>query len=453
MKIPTLYFSDGTLILENWKEKTKPPFFQRDPRTQTWRALARYYSHIIDACKQKGISLQDKARAFPPLNLQMKVDYELYKYQEEGIAAWQQSGCCGSVILPTGSGKSLLAMTAMASINASTFVVAPTIDLMNQWYDRLTDVFGMEVGILGGGYHEIKSLTVSTYDSAYRYMDMYGNRFQLLIFDEIHHLPAPSYVQIPELSIAPYRLGLTATYECTDAQHHKLENLIGPVVYKKRIKDLKGQHLSEYEIHRIHITLTPQEKAEYDNLAESYKHYVREKGIRFYGRKWETFIQESSYVPEARKAMLAREKMRRILFSADRKMEALESVLKLHHKDRVIIFTLANDLVYSISTQYLIPAITHQTKTVERKAILKRFRQGEYRFIVTSKVLNEGVDVPEANVAVILGGTASPLEHIQRLGRILRKKSGKKAHLYEIVTGSTQETGISYRRRDSDAYS
>ena len=150
--------------------------------------------------------------------------------------------------------------------------------------------------------------------------------------------------------------------------------------------------------------------------------------------------------------MLARKEMRQILFGAEKKMEALESLQKLHHRDRMIVFTLSNDLVYAISRQYLIPAITHKTDTIERKAILDRFRQGHYRIIVTSKVLNEGVDVPEANVAVILGGTASPTEHLQRLGRILRKKSGKKVLLYEIVTGGTQETNISYRRRGTDAY-
>ena len=150
--------------------------------------------------------------------------------------------------------------------------------------------------------------------------------------------------------------------------------------------------------------------------------------------------------------MLARKEMRQIQFGAEKKMEALESLLKQHHKERTIIFTVANELVYAISQRYLIPAITHKTDTVERKAILDRFRNGEYRMIVTSKVLNEGVDVPEANVAVILGGSASPTEHLQRLGRILRKKSGKKALLYEIITGGTQETNISYRRRGADAY-
>ncbi|HDK36377.1 MAG TPA: ATP-dependent helicase, partial [Bacteroidetes bacterium] len=229
-------------------------------------------------------------------------------------------------------------------------------------------------------------------------------------------------------------------------------HLVGPVVFEKKIKDLAGEHLSDYEIHRIRIPLTLREKKNYDSFHESYNRYVHEKGIKFYGKKWEDFIKECSYMPDARKALLARKGLRQILFNAEKKIEVLESLLKLHCRDRVIIFTEDNALVYTISRRYLIPALTHQTNTVERKAVLDRFRCGEYRFLVTSKVLNEGVDIPEANVAVILGGSASPTEHLQRLGRILRKKSGKKAILYEIISSGTQETNISYRRRGSDAY-
>ena len=452
MRVPILRFHDGTLILENWDEETNPPYFEWDSRSKVWRALALHYSRILAVFEERKIHLKDQAREFTSLDLKMKLSFMLYPHQKDALESWQKAGHRGTVVLPTGSGKSLIALYGIASLNISTLIISPTLDLMNQWYDRIKDSFGEEVGILGGGYHEIHPLTVTTYDSAYRYIDRYGNRFGFLIFDEIHHLPASTYSQIPQLSIAPYRMGLTATYRRADAQHLKLTHLVGPVVFEKRIKDMRGEHLSDYEIHRIRIPMTSEEKKEYDSLYSFYNKYVREKGIRFYGGKWETFIKESSYTPQARQALLARKQLRQILFNAEKKLEALESLLKQHCKDRVIIFTEDNELVYTISQQYLIPALTHQTNTVERKAILDRFRRGEYRFLVTSKVLNEGVDIPEANVAIILGGSASPTEHLQRLGRILRKKSKKKALLYEIITAGTQETNISYRRRGSDAY-
>jgi superfamily II DNA or RNA helicase len=112
-----------------------------------------------------------------------------------------------------------------------------------------------------------------------------------------------------------------------------------------------------------------------------------------------------------------------------------------------LIFTLHNDLVYRISRMFLIPSITYQTPREERREILERFRSGEYRAIVTSQVLDEGVDVPDASVGFVLSGTGSTREYIQRLGRLLRKVEGKKARLVEIVSKETVEVRISQRRR------
>ncbi|HMJ12320.1 MAG TPA: helicase-related protein, partial [Polyangiaceae bacterium] len=120
--------------------------------------------------------------------------------------------------------------------------------------------------------------------------------------------------------------------------------------------------------------------------------------------------------------------------------------------DRALIFTQDNATAYAISRRFLIPVITHQTKISERSEILERFSAGEYRAVVTSKVLNEGVDVPDANVAVVISGSGSVREHVQRLGRILRAREGKRALLYELVSAGTSEKNTSERRREHDAY-
>jgi superfamily II DNA or RNA helicase len=130
----------------------------------------------------------------------------------------------------------------------------------------------------------------------------------------------------------------------------------------------------------------------------------------------------------------------------------LELLLHVHRNDLTLVFTQDNATAYEISRRFLVPAITHQTKVSERSEILDRFRQGEYGVVVTSKVLNEGVDVPEANVAVIISGSGSVREHVQRLGRILRRREGKRARLYELVAANTTETFTSDRRRDHAAY-
>ena len=131
------------------------------------------------------------------------------------------------------------------------------------------------------------------------------------------------------------------------------------------------------------------------------------------------------------------------------KEEYLRNLLMANPNEKALIFTRHNKLVYRISRSLLIPAITHQTVKDEREEILDRFRRGVYKRIITSQVLDEGVDVPDASLAVILSGTGSSREFIQRLGRVLRKKEGKQANLYELVSFGTAETRLSRRRKET----
>ena len=167
---------------------------------------------------------------------------------------------------------------------------------------------------------------------------------------------------------------------------------------------------------------------------------------------WQHFLRETSRSPQGRAAFQAYREQKRIAQAAPAKQQLLERLLDRHHGDRILIFTYDNATVYQIARRFLVPAITHQTKTKERREILQRFRNGEYPILVTSQVLNEGVDVPAANVGVILSGTGSVREHVQRLGRLLRKHGDKEALLYEIVTRDTAEEFTSDRRRQHHAY-
>ncbi len=449
---PTLIFHQGTLILKNYQFEIEPPYFVWDSRSRQWRTRAIYYDAILKWFQSQNLPLKDLASQIKKVPLKLRLKVVLRDYQKEAVNTWLQAGKQGSVCLPTGAGKSWVALKIMEEIGKSTLIVLPTIALMNQWYDLLCNSFGLEVGILGGGYHEVRDVTVTTYDSAYRHIDHYGDRFGLLIFDEVHHLPSQTYTHIAEMSLAPHRLGLTATYERPDGLHVKLERLIGPKVYEKTIKELEGEHLAEYETMKIAVELTPKEKVRYKENQVLYDNFVKDKKMRFYGGDLQEFLRMSAYDRRARRAFLARLQARHIIMGAERKLEVLETLLKLHRKDRVLIFTMSNELVYHISETFLVPAITHHTKTVERHQILDRFRKGIFKVLVTSRVLNEGVDIPEANVAIILSGTASPVEHLQRLGRILRKGANKQAILYELVTRGTKESQISYRRRKSEAY-
>src|SRR5690606_9156089 len=122
----------------------------------------------------------------------------------------------GVVVLPTGAGKSQVAMMAIDQRRRSSLVVVPTLDLVRQWYDLLRTTFAIEVGVIGGGEYKLEALTVTTYDSAYLHMENIGNRFGLVVFDECHHLPSESYAFAARQCIAPFRLGLTATPDRAD---------------------------------------------------------------------------------------------------------------------------------------------------------------------------------------------------------------------------------------------
>jgi superfamily II DNA or RNA helicase len=299
----------------------------------------------------------------------------------------------------------------------------------------------------------VQPITVTTYDSAYLHMEHLGARFGLVVFDECHHLPSATYALAARLAIAPYRLGLTATPERADGRDALLDELVGPTVYRRDIGELAGEWLSEYETERIEVALTPEEREEHDRERALYREFVSMNHIRMSSpRGFGEFVMLSSRSDTGRRAMRAYRRQRELAFAASGKLAYLELLLDEHREDRAIVFTQDNATAHRIARRFLVPVITHQTKVTERSALLAGLASARYNAIVTSKVLNEGVDVQEANVAVVLSGSGSVREHVQRLGRILRKREGKRAVLYELVTADTAETFTSERRREHDAY-
>lgn len=429
-----------------------------DARVSCWRAPAdRYrdaFAELWRRAQNNEFALVDEARAYVPLPLALVDARRPRDYQRDAIAAWEKANRRGQIVLPTGSGKSFVACLAMMSAGRSTLVVVPTIDLMHQWHRSLREAFGLDhVGQLGGGTHDVAPLTVSTYDSAALHLERYGDRFGLIVWDECHHLPGPTYLEASTFAIAPWRLGLTATPERQDGREALLEQAVGPICYRRGIRDMAGHVLSEYAVCRIPVELTPEELAFYQEEREIYRAFVRARGIRFdRPNGWGEFIQQSSRSPEGRRAMRAFRNQRRVALTCEGKMELVRDLLTQHRNERTIVFTNDNDTVYELSRRLLVPCITHQTSGPERKELLERFRDGTYRVVVTSRVLNEGVDVPEASVAIVLSGTGSVREHVQRLGRILRRNGDEQATLYEVVTAGTVEEHVSERRREHDAY-
>ncbi|MEW6733616.1 MAG: DEAD/DEAH box helicase family protein [Acidobacteriota bacterium] len=444
-----LRFDRGTLVLEGFAKLPDDvaSFFRYDARINAYRASSHHYSEIIK--RLRGILSTNKAPRYDRINLKPALTLDIYRHQQEALESWSAAQGRGLVVLPTGAGKSLVGVLALAWAARSGLVVVPTLDLMYQWYALLRAAFpDIETGLIGGGYYEVRSLSVATYDSAALHMDRIGNRFGTLIMDEVHHLPSDFYRTIAEFALAPYRLGLTATPERADNRHENLTELIGPLVYRREANELAGDVLAPFRINRIYVELSTAEREAYEKALAVRDEFLRENSIYLSDLTgWNRFVMLSARTPAGRRAMRAHREARQLAQAAPAKLRALEIVLAEHAGEKMVIFTDDNASAYEVSKRFLIPCITHQTKIKERQQIMDMFKDGRYRAIVTSRVLNEGVDVPDASVGVILSGSSVNREFVQRLGRILRRAEGKRAVLYEVIAKRTREEQVSHRRR------
>jgi superfamily II DNA or RNA helicase len=448
----TLSFDQGTLLLNNLdrEAQARPPGFTWDDRVGAWRSEGFRYRDTVLWLRHQKIQFTDLARQYDPAGLCLRpiLDVQLFDYQKQAVAAWQRIDQRSIVVLPTGAGKTVVALEAIRMAARPTLVVVPTLDLLSQWYNRLTGAFDIEIGLIGQGICDLRDVTVITYASAYRRIAEIGSRFGFLVFDEVHHLTATGWIEIARLAIAPFRLGLTATYDPRQAE--VLNEMVGPLAFWKPVRELSGTRLAPYEVIRLSIELSPEERLAYERDEAIYLSYWQ--GQTQSDSRLEVLLKEQARDAGARRALQSWHEMRSIIAGAEAKLNMLEELFRRHASDRAIVFTASNEMAYKISQLFLIPAITHQTNARERKAILRRFEDGQYKAVVTSRVLNEGVDVPEATVAIILGGSGSAREHTQRLGRIFRQRANKLAILYEVTARGTLETGISRRRRQTEAY-
>src|SRR5205085_1806252 len=276
----TISFHGGTLVVLGASEQdTCPPPFQWIKGR--WRCEGYHYGTLIPWLRQQGI--RDHVPRWIPLDCPLHETREPHAYQLAALKAWEAASRRGSIVLPTGAGKTFIAIQAINQLNRSAVVVAPTVDLLHQWYARLVNAFATQVGVYYGGEKTVLPLTVTTYHSAGDLLAEYGNTFKLVIFDEVHHLPAPTWGEMALMTPAPLRLGLTATYPEAHEQTNgrwRIDELIGPVIYVKRIEDLVGLQLAQYRTQRLRIDLSPEERLRYDADYAIYMGFVRARQLQ-----------------------------------------------------------------------------------------------------------------------------------------------------------------------------
>src|SRR5579875_62398 len=439
--------------------------FVRDRRGRCLRTRPMYFARIKAALlAHDSYPLIVAFDERPELPWQPQPAFTPRPYQEEALTAWRAEGCRGVVVLPTGAGKTLVGALAITEVAQWTLVVVPTIDLLGQWKRALTEALALDrqtderendpIGVYGGGAHEIRPITITTYESAQLHPEIL-RRYGLLVFDECHHLPAPTYRQIAEGACTPLRLGLSATPERADQEHLALNELIGPEVYRRQPEELAaGRYLAAYDERRLDVALDPDARQRYERARAIYSDFVRRRRLSIaspndFQRK---ILWASARDPEAREAMLAWREARSLALNAPAKLTVLEELFARHRDERVLVFSEYNQLVGEISQRFCIPQITYKTPAEERRLILEGFRTGRFTKLATGCVLNEGVDIPDCSVAIIVSGNATRREYIQRLGRVLRPKA-QRAVLYELVSEDTTEERITERRRENTASS
>ncbi len=378
-------------------------------------------------------------------------------YQREAVDRWRASGSRGTVVLPTGAGKTLVALLAIDELQAGACIVAPTRALVAQWFTQLADAFGVDrVGAYYGDEKEVRALTVTTYHSAFSLLERWGDRFALLVLDEAHHLAdtaegdARAWHDHLRIAPCPFRLGLTATYP--DGRDAELRRLVGPIAYRRTIGEMTDAELARFALVRRYVRLTPAEEARYAALTAVYERHVAAAGHRERASTpadaWRMFAASARRSPVARRAFRAFHERERLVRLAEGKLREAERILRAHPAEQAVLFCGGTDAAEAVSRELAIPMITATTPVSERHALLGALERGDVRAVASVRVLDEGWDVPGAKLGIVLGDSTrgSARQHVQRLGRLLRRQGDAMASLYEIVAAGTYEFFASQKR-------
>ncbi|UJR79431.1 DEAD/DEAH box helicase family protein [Sandaracinus amylolyticus] len=438
-------YDRGTLLLTAEPDQAAAlPHVRWDPRVGRHRAPASAYAEIVAALRD--VRFEDRARAPAPAPPPDLVLPELRPYQQAALDAWEAAGRRGIVVLPTGAGKTRLGAAAIARVSARTLVLAPTRVLVEQWLRTLAELGLGPLGQWGDGKHELAPITVATYEGALRAAPRLGACFELLVIDEVHHFGHGARDELLEMSIAPARIGLTATMSEDERARVRLEERVGPVVARSTTAELTGRWLAELQHVVLHLRLTRDEQHAYDAEKQTFHAVVDPILQARPGASWPEIVALARQTDAGVRALAALRAARRITTHAEAKRHALATLIERHRSERTLVFTEDNASAYDVARRHLIMPITCDIGRRERERAIAALREGHLRALVSARVLNEGVDVPAAEVAIIAGGALGAREHVQRVGRVLRPAPGKIAIVYELVVVGTSERRRAARR-------
>ena len=362
------------------------------------------------------------------LEFDLKDNVEIRDYQKESVDAFLSSGGYGTIVLPCGSGKTIVGIETAVTLKTNTLILCPNVSSVHQWIRELLDKTTLtpdQIGEYSGETKTIKPVTACTYqvltyrtknfdkeetEPIYPHFSIFSeNNWGLVIYDEVHMLPAPVFRITAELQ-SIYRLGLTATLIREDGREDEVFSLVGP----KRF-DTPWAELTQKGF-----------------IAKAYCHEVR---------------IPLPHTLELEYALAPKKEKYRIASQNPLKIKVAEAILKKHEGESILIIGQYLEQLQVFRDHFGYPIITGTTSNKKRDELYDKFRSGEEKVMIVSKVANFAVDLPDASVAIEISGSfGSRQEEAQRLGRILRPKA-RDSHFYTIVTEYSQEEEFASNRQ------
>lgn len=436
--------ADAVLLEQVWNSKHCKPFLQqrRGDRAVLVDPAAR--GQLKQALVHLGFPAEDQAGYVAGAGLPIHIrpttrsghDFALRDYQQAAADLFYDAGSsrggAGVIVLPCGSGKTVVGIGVMAQVSSQTLILCPNTVAVRQWIGELLDKTSLtraEIGEYTGEKKEIRPVTIATYQiltyrsgrvdtetgaiGAFPHFRLFNERdWGLIIYDEVHLLPAPIFRITAELQ-ARRRLGLTATLVREDGRETDVFSLIGPKKYDVPWRDLERRGwIAEARCIEIRVNLPEDLNTAYALADDSRARY-------------------------------------RIAAENPTKLAVLDVLLRQHRYDNVLVIGQYLDQLQQIAQRTGAPLITGKTATDERERLYAAFKRGEQPLLIVSKVANFAIDLPDANVAIQVSGSfGSRQEEAQRLGRILRPKGdGRPAHFYTLVTRDTRDQDFAANRQ------
>jgi DNA excision repair protein ERCC-3 len=428
--------TDDLLITEIWHQESIRPLLRERRDRHTLVIAEGQRGRVKQTLIKIGFPVEDVAGyvAGDPFEQRLRATtragepLSLRPYQRDAIETFHAGGAArggsGVIVLPCGAGKTVIGMGVMEKVGAHTLIIATNTAAVHQWMAEMLDKTDIPEGAIGeytGDKKEIQPITVTTYQAMtyrksrqaeFEHLGLFNARnWGLVVYDEVHLLPAPVFRATADIQ-ARRRLGLTATLVREDGHETDVFTLIGPKKYDVPWRDLEKQGwIATATCTEVRLPLPDERRREYAMAPDREKYRV----------------------------------------AADNplKLEAAERLVQRHQEDQILIIGQYLEQLERIAQRFQAPLITGKIPNRERERLYQRFRDGEVKLLVVSKVANFSIDLPDANVAIQVSGTfGSRQEEAQRLGRILRpKKNGSPAHFYALVTRDTVDQTFAANRQ------